>query len=174
MSGSLTISISGIPLRFRSMPVVSEELAKPSCRLLPASSSRCRRVMPIFFVPPRSLDFNEAVLGQRLVVLRNLVALGQVGIEVILAGKDRSLVDAAVQRHGREHRELHRFAVQHGQGSRQSQAHGTNVGVGRIAEMSRAGAENLGRGQELDVYLQPDHRLILRCRGYGDVQAWQP
>ena len=28
------------------------ELAKPSCRLLPASSSRCTRVMPILLVPP--------------------------------------------------------------------------------------------------------------------------
>ena len=40
-SGSETISSSGVPARFRSMPVMPW---KSSCRLLPASSSRCARV----------------------------------------------------------------------------------------------------------------------------------
>src|SRR5208337_1732336 len=48
-----------------------------------------------------SRNLDVAVFGQRLVVLRNLVALGQVGIEVVLAGEDRSLVDPAVKRHRR-------------------------------------------------------------------------
>ena len=113
-------------------------------------------------------DLDGAMLGQGLVILRNLVALGQVGIEIILAGENRSFVDAAVQRHGRQRGELHCFAVQHRQRSRQTQADGTNIGVGRIAEMSGAGAEDLGRGQELDVHLQPDDRLVLGARGYGN------
>ncbi len=120
------------------------------------------------------LDLDGAMLGQRLVVLRNLVALGQVGIEIILAGKDRSFVDAAVQRHGRQRGELHCLAVQHRQGSRQAQADGTDVGVGRIAEVGGAGAENLGRGQKLDVHLQPDDRLVLRRGRIRKCPAWWP
>ena len=41
MSGSLTISSSGVPARFRSMPDMPW---KSSCSDLPASSSRCARV----------------------------------------------------------------------------------------------------------------------------------
>ena len=101
------------------------------------------------------------MLGERLVVLRNLVALGQVGIEVILAGENRSLVDAAIQSHRRERREFHCLPVQHGQGSGQAQAHRTNVGVRRIAKAGRAGAENLRRGQELNVDFESDDRFVL-------------
>ena len=39
-------------------------------------------------------DIDEAVLGERLIVLRNLVALGQVGIEIILAGETGDRIDA--------------------------------------------------------------------------------
>src|ERR1039458_5575809 len=42
MSGSLTISISGTPVRLRSMAVFSAASGKPSCRLLPASSYATR------------------------------------------------------------------------------------------------------------------------------------
>ena len=48
MSGSLTISNSGVPVRFRSMRL-SALPATSSCMLLPASSSRCARMMPIRF-----------------------------------------------------------------------------------------------------------------------------
>ena len=41
MSGSETISSSGVPARFRSMP---DWPSKPSCSDLPASSSRWARV----------------------------------------------------------------------------------------------------------------------------------
>ena len=143
MSGSLTISISGTP---RAVQVDRGPLAavgKPSCRLLPASSSRCTRVMPILFCAPSvGLDFDVAMLGQRLVVLRNLVALGQVGIEVVLAGEDRSLVGSAVQRRRRQHGKLHRPPFSTGKRTRQTETHRAHVGVRRIAKVGRAAAED--------------------------------
>ena len=66
--------------------------------------------MPMRFGAARAFDLDVAVLGDGLVVLRNLVALGQVGIEVVLAREDGRLVDAAVQRQRREHGELHGLA----------------------------------------------------------------
>ena len=48
MSGSETISSSGVPARLRSMPVIPW---KSSCRLFPASSSRCARVSRTRFSP---------------------------------------------------------------------------------------------------------------------------
>ena len=164
MSGSLTISISGTPERFRSIEVHSLLSGSPSCRLLPASSSRCTRVMPIRFGPFARLDFDVAVLGQRLVVLRNLVALGQIGIEIILAREDRGLVDLAVQRRRGQHRKLHRLLVQHRQRAGQSQAYRTDIGVRRIAKAGRAAAEDLGLRQQLDVDFESDDRLVLGLR----------
>src|SRR4029077_17894531 len=93
-----------------------------------------------------NFDFDHAVLGQWLVILRNLVALGQVGVKIILAGENGGFVDSTLQRHGRQRSELYRFAVQHRQGPRQAQAHRTNIRVGRIPEASGARAEDFGRG----------------------------
>ena len=43
------------------------------------------------------VDFNPAVGGERKFVLRDLIAFGQIGIEIIFAGKARVLMDAAMQ-----------------------------------------------------------------------------
>src|SRR5271157_1935556 len=115
--------------------------------------------------PVRRLDLDVSVLGERFVVLRDLIALGQVRIEVILAREDGRFVDLAIQRRRRQHRKLHRPLVQHRQRPRQAEAHWTYVRVWQIAEARRAAAEDLRRGQELDVYFQSNDRLILGARG---------
>src|ERR1019366_5095440 len=112
----------------------------------------------------RALDFDVAMFGQRLVVLRNLVALGQVGIEIVLAREDRRLVDLAVERRGGQPGKLNRPLVQHRQRARQTQTHRADIGVRRIAKLGRAAAEALGAGQQLDVDFQPDDRLVLGLR----------
>src|SRR5438270_13206940 len=81
-----------------------------------------------------SLYFDVTMLRQRPVILRNLVALGEIGIKIILAREDRGLANLALQRHGSEYRKFHRLAVQNRQCSRMAQAHGTDIGIGRIAE----------------------------------------
>ena len=89
MSGSLTISISGVPERLRSIEVhslgVGQAVVQALARVLFHVQARDADALG----PVRALDLNVAVLGDRLVVLRNLVALGQVGIEVVLAREDR-------------------------------------------------------------------------------------
>ena len=55
-SGSETISSSGVPARFRSIPVSPW---KSSCSDFPASSSRCARVMPTRFVLPSSSSMSR-------------------------------------------------------------------------------------------------------------------
>src|SRR5208282_6756046 len=101
------------------------------------------------FLSTPTADFYISKLSQRLVILRNLVALGQIGIEVILARKNRSLIDTAIQSQRRPSGELDGFAVQHRQSPRHPQAHGTNIGVGRSPEARRARAEDLRSRQKL-------------------------
>src|SRR5260221_9842727 len=92
----------------------------------------------------RRFDFQPAVLGNGLIELRNLVALGQVRIKVILARKNRSLPNLAVQRHRSQDGVFNSLLVEYRKRSRQAEADGANVGVGLVAKARRAGTENLG------------------------------
>ena len=62
---------------------------------------------------------------KRLVVLRNLVSLGQVRVEVILASEARKGIDAAVQRNGCANGKFNSLAAHDGQCARHSQTNRT-------------------------------------------------
>ena len=70
--------------------------------------------------------------------LRHLKALGQVGIEVVLA---------------------HRAAIERRKRAGKTEAHRAHLGIGRCSEGRRAAAEDLAPGEELGVDLEADHRL---------------
>jgi hypothetical protein len=110
-------------------------------------------------VRPHYVDM--AVLGDGLVVLRNLVALRQVRIEVVLAREDGRLAHLAIQRQPRLHRHFHDAAIQHRQRAGHAEANRTDVGIGLGTETGGATTENLGLGGELDVHLKADHGLVL-------------
>ena len=103
---------------------------------------------------------DAAVGRERLVELRDLISLGQIGIEVILAREDRRRVHRAAERERRTHRQLDRALVEHGQRARQREAHRTGVRVRRRAEVRGAAAEDLRRRLELDVHLEADDHLV--------------
>ena len=116
----------------------------------------------------RNLDL--AKLCQGLVVLRNLITLGQIGIKIILAREDRCLINAAAQRHRRQHREIYRLTIQYWQRSGKTKAYRANVSIWWIAKARRARAENFAHRQKLDVHFQADHRLILGAGRYRGFQ----
>ena len=105
-------------------------------------------------------NVDPAVLGQRLLVLGDLVALGQIGIKVILAGKAGNRADATVERQRGLNRQFDGSRVQHRQGARQTQADRTNIAVWFRAETGGAAAKNLRRGGQLHVYFEADHRFV--------------
>ena len=82
--------------------------------LLPASSSIWTRVIPMRFRRAVHLDIDIAELGERLIVLRDLIALRQVRIEIVLAREHRSRIDGAVQRQRSRDRQFHRLTAEHG------------------------------------------------------------
>ena len=106
-------------------------------------------------------DVEVAVFCEGLVELGDLVALGRVGVEVVLAGKDAGGVDGAIDRGGGEGRELHRLAVEDGERTGQAETDGAGVGVGVAAVAVDAAAERLGIGEELDVDFKADDGLVL-------------
>jgi len=106
--------------------------------------------------PLARLDHDVPVLRQRIGVLRNLVALGQVGIKVIFPCKDVLRIDGAVRRERHLHGVFHDFLVEHGQDARHSQTNGAGVAVGGRAEFGGTGTENFCFREQLGVDFQPD------------------
>ncbi len=109
------------------------------------------------------LDGQPAIAGQRQLVLGNLVAFGQVGVKVVLAGEDVQRGDFALQRQRHPQGILHRTFVDY----RQRAGHpGTDradeaVGFGGSAVHHGAAAEHLGLGQQFGVDFQADDGFIV-------------
>ncbi len=100
------------------------------------------------------------MLGERLIELRYLIALGQIRVEVILAREDAARVDGAAERPCGERRELDRLAVEHGQRAGQAQADRADVRVGLAAVLVLAAAEGFRLRQQLNVDLKANHGLV--------------
>ncbi len=107
-----------------------------------------------------TVHLDEAVFGERLIVLRDLVALGKVRVKIIFAGEDGFRVHLALECKRGFDRELNRVLVEHRQCPRHPQTDGTNIAVGRRAKTSRASAEDFRAGRELNVHFEPDDGLI--------------
>ena len=107
--------------------------------------------------------FEKALCGQRLLVLGDLVTLGQIRVKVVFAGKNRIFVHRALQRQRRRRGKLDGAVVQNGQGAREPQANRADVTVGRGAESRAATAENFGPGEQPGVNFEPNNRF----KGHG-------
>ena len=112
--------MSGTPLRLKSSEVDPIGVRQPVMQ-------RLARVL--FHVDPRQADDRRPRAGRERdaasgregpLVLRNLVALGQVRIEVVLAREDRPRLHRAPERERRAHRQLDRAPVEHRQRARQT------------------------------------------------------
>src|SRR6478752_4795291 len=119
---------------------------------------------------PHDPDFSLAVLrgkgepagaAEGRLVLADLVALREVGIEVVLAGEDGPLGDLAVEREAEQDRHLDSARVRDGQRTGMREADGTRVRVLRRAVLELAAAEHLRACLEVRVHLEPDHELPL-------------
>ena len=97
--------------------------------------------------------FEVPVDVEWLVVLADLICLGHVGVEVVLAVKGAGL-DGAVEGGADAHRQLNSLFVEHRQRPGKAQGDGVDVGVGLVAEPVGAGAEQLGVGGQFHMDLQ--------------------
>ena len=120
-------------------------------------------------------DLQRTARDDRDLVLADLVALGQVRVEVILAREHRAPVDVRADREPEADRVRHRRSVYHRQHPRQGDVHRRSLRVGRRAERGRRAREHLAAGQQLRVGLDahddlPGHRRYLGC-GRSSWQA---
>src|SRR5207244_10315736 len=88
-----------------------------------------RALDPDLLVAVGGRQRKASATAERLLVLADLVALRQVGVEVVLAREDRVLGDLAVEREPELDRVLDRLGVRHGQRARKREADGTRARV---------------------------------------------
>ena len=105
----------------------------------------------------RQVDRDLALADDRMLVLADLVALRQVGVEVVLAVEDRALVDLGVEAEPGANRLAHAFLVDHWQHARHRRVDQADMGVRLAAEGGRGAREQLGVGRHLRMDLETDH-----------------
>jgi hypothetical protein len=113
------------------------------------------QVHELFLLADRA-NRQPAALHHRNLELADLVALGQVGVEVVLAREHRARRDAGAHRQAELDGADHGFAVEHRQHAGQGDVHGIGLHVRLGAEGDAAAGENLGLGLQLGVGFQPD------------------
>jgi len=110
-----------------------------------------------------------AAIADRHVILRDLVALGQVGVKVVFAVEERQRAQFGVHGMRQQGRLFHHGLVENRQHTGQTGADRADVGVGWVEPgVGFAGAEDFGGGVELDMSFQPDDNFIL---GHADA-SW--
>src|SRR5688572_29676604 len=102
---------------------------------------------------PIDLEIEVPALGIGLLELTDLVALGQVRIEVVLASEDALLVNLEPKSESRARRQAQRGFVENGQGSRKPQADGAHARIRLAPDGDLAGAEQLRLREQLRVDL---------------------
>ncbi len=113
MSGSETISISGVPARFRSMPVTPGQAFMQGLARIFLQVRARDSDPPHAAVIEHDVDMPAGHDGQ--FVLADLVALGQIGVEIILTGEHRARRDAGIDRQPEQHRHAYHLAIEHRQ-----------------------------------------------------------
>ena len=88
-------------------------------------------------------DIQIAVKTQRLVILTDLVILGHIWIEVVLACKATPFSNIAIQCQANPNRGFNRYSVHYGHRPRQAKTHGTYLRVGLCTKISSATAPHL-------------------------------
>jgi hypothetical protein len=123
---------------------------------------------------PIAVDLDKPAGAEGELILGYLIILGQIGVEIILAGKDGVGRDRATDSERSANGELHRLLIQDRQGPWQAETNRTGLRIGGLPEPRAAAAENLRCSEKLGMYLEPDHRFICRFTVHSSPStAWK-
>ncbi len=114
---------------------------------------------PDGFGPRIGCDLKAASAHDRNFILADLVAFGQIRIEIVFSGENGNGIDGCPDREAKSGRHQCRLAIHHGEYPGQTDIHGTGLGVGRRAIGGRGPREDLALSHQLCVNLKPDDAL---------------
>src|ERR1700730_17634749 len=120
----------------------------------------------------RDIDGDGALADDRALILRDLVALRQIGIEIILAVEDRAQVDLGLKAQSRAHRLGHAFLVNDREHAGHRGVDERDIAVRLIAEPGRGAGEQLRIRYDLDLDLHPDHDLEFAGRALHEFSGF--
>ena len=102
-------------------------------------------------------DFQFAMLNNRQIQLTDLIAFGQIRIEIVFTVEHVFLIDFRIQSQTEFDGFFDDFAVHYRQYARQRTLNHAGVGIRLGTECSGCAAEDFGLGVELDVDFQSDY-----------------
>jgi hypothetical protein len=105
-------------------------------------------------------ELDLAALHHRNFKLADLVALGQVGVEIVFAGKNAHGRNVGAEGQSQFDSALDSLAVHHRQRARQRQVHGAGLGVGLGTKGGGRAAEDLALRGQLGVGFKADDDFI--------------
>ena len=118
------------------------------------------------------LDPHLAGLNDGQFILADLIALGQVRVEVIFSCEHRASRDVCLHRQAEFHRHQQRRLVRDRQDARQAQVNGAGLGVGRRAEAVGGAGKELACRRQLHMQLQADDGLPLPAHRQPSGARW--
>ena len=104
----------------------------------------------------RQIDHDLALADDRVLVLADLIALRQIGIEIVLAVEHRAMIDLRLEAEAGADRLRDAFLVDHRQHARHGRVDQRDLAVGLAAEFGRGAGEQLGLAGDLGVDLHAD------------------
>ena len=102
------------------------------------------------------VEHDRALAHHRLGILGDLIAGGQIGVEIVLAVEHRAQIDLRVQAQAGAHRLLDADLVDHRQHAGKGRVHQADLRVRLGAEFRGGAGEQLGLGDHLGVDFQAD------------------
>ena len=118
------------------------------------------------------VDLDLALADDRAACTGDLIALRQIGIEVVLAVEDALQVDLRLEAEAGAHRLRDAFRVDHRQHAGHRRVDQRDVAVGLGAECRRSAGEQLGVRGDLGMHLQADDDFPLAGRARDQVRRF--
>ncbi len=115
------------------------------------------------------VDLDLALADDRLLVLADLIALRQVGVEVVLAVEHASEVDRRLEAEPGAHGLRDALGVDHRQHAGHRRVDQRDMAVGLGAELGGSAGEQLGARSDLRVHLEADDDLPLASGALDQV-----
>src|SRR5215203_2712632 len=106
------------------------------------------------------VDRKLSLCGERLIELRDLISLGEIRIEIVFPREDRDWMNIATKCDCSARCKLDCLFIENRQRTRKRETDRTGVRIGSRAEISRASAERLALGFQLNVHLESDDHFI--------------
>jgi hypothetical protein len=113
-------------------------------------------VLELAFAIRPDRDGDLSLADDRLLELRDLIALRKIRIKIVLPVENRLVVDLGLQAEAGADRLAHAFFVDHGQHAGHGRVDQADIGVGRRAEGSRCAGKQLRLRGHLGVDFEAD------------------